>query len=186
MTVQKFSKLIIFEKNCLKSCLQQLPSPVFETEPARARCHSCMMMVTFVFIIKMDIAVVIITPREIFEPAARFPCTFEFCIQTSQIMKFVSRSTARRSIVGHTLHEDYRSDGTHHTVHANSLIFKFIDTFVVNYALLSQRWGGTVSDPSQMGLRHNLPIVCLKFLHIRKSVPICSLALFLTWSRLSK
>ena len=55
-------------------------------------------------------------------------------------MKFVSRSTARRSIVGHTLDEDYRSDGTHHTVHANSLIFKFVDTFVVNYALLSQRF----------------------------------------------
>ena len=140
VTVQKFSKLIIFEKNCVRSCLQQLPSPVFETEPARARCHSCMMMVTFVFIIKMDVAVVIITPKEIFEPAARFPCTFEFFIQTSQIMKFVSRSTARRSIVGHTLDEDYRSDGTHHTVHANSLIFKFVDTFVVNYALLSQRF----------------------------------------------
>ena len=55
-------------------------------------------------------------------------------------MKFVSRSTARRSIVGHTLHEDYRSDSTHLTVRANSLIFIIIDTFVVIYALLSQRF----------------------------------------------
>ena len=37
-------------------CLQ-LPSPIFETEPARARCHNCMMMVTLVFIIKMDVPV---------------------------------------------------------------------------------------------------------------------------------
>ena len=98
-----------------------------------------MMMVTFVFIIKMDVAVVIITPREIFEPAARFPCTFEFCMQTSQIMKFVSLSTVRRSTVGYTLHVDYRLDGTHHTVQSNSLLFIIYDTFVVICALLSQR-----------------------------------------------
>ena len=104
------------------------------------------------------------------KPAAWFPCTFDFCSHTSQIMKFVSRSTARRSIVGHTLHEDYRSDGTHHTVHANSLIFEFIDTFVVNYALLSQRFIRGV--PSVTRRKWVWDTIYPLFLHIRKSVPM--------------